>query len=108
MTPSLLSFYAGDFAADLPDSKLRHFHASLFHFFPTVDKTRVTAELKGLERATPRNPTTPFTWKILICFVVFVRAMVGWGPAVGMLVAAFAVKQKVRIFAGDRHFPLTY
>ena len=82
-----LAYYAGEYAVTLENSKVRGFHAGLQHFWPFLDKSRVTAELKGVEKCTPKVPTTPMTFLLATAFASYVRRTVGMPQAVGILVA---------------------
>ena len=47
---NVLAFVAGQHAITLPNKDVRIFHAAFSFFFGFVDKARVTAELKGVEK----------------------------------------------------------
>merc|ERR1711907_547081 len=46
LTDDKLAYIAGVHACAISDTDLRNFHAGFKFFFPWIDKTRVTAELK--------------------------------------------------------------
>lgn len=81
-----LAFQAGEYSQNLRDCDVRVFHSGFSHFFPFVDRARITAELKGVEKCTPKNPTTPFTWKMMISLSYFARQTLGLPQAVGVIV----------------------
>ena len=82
-----LAFFAGEYAIDLEDSQLRPFHASFQYFWPFIDKSRITCELKGLEKTANKVPTTPITYSLTTSMARWLWKRYGLGPAVGVLVA---------------------
>ena len=86
-----LSFLMGQFAMELDDHKVRAFHASVKFFMPFCNPSRVTAELKGIEKSHVTVPTTPFTVKLVIALSFFARQHYGIQCAVGVLVAFFGL-----------------
>ena len=97
LTSNNLAFMAGEFAVSLQDSKIRGFHAGLNHFFPFLDHTRVTAELKGIEKSTPSSPTTPFTLQMLVAFAYFVRMTFGMPQMTGILCAFDGLMRSIEL-----------
>ena len=53
------------------------------HFFPFVGKTRISADLKGLERTHDRKPRTPVTRKIARAFAYFLWRETSFAEATG-------------------------
>ena len=86
LTDDKLAYIAGVHACAISDTDLRNFHAGFKFFFPWIDKTRVTAELKGLERERSPVPRNPFTACLLLALAFFTRQYYGLPQAVGMCV----------------------
>ena len=92
LTAELLAYAAGEYCAvRLADGQVRPFHAALKFFFPSIDRSRVTAELKGVEKSTTRNPTTPLTMPMLVALAMFTRQRKGLAAAVGIIVGFFGL-----------------
>ena len=92
-----LAFFAGEFSQDLRDGDVRVFHSSFVHFFPMIDRSRITAELKGVERCTVKTPTTPFTYKMMISLAYYARQTLGLPQAVGIIVGFSTLLRSVEI-----------
>ena len=97
--PDDLAFFAGEYTVLLENSKVRVFHASFQYFWPFIEKSRVTAELKGLEKSTNRNPTTPITFRLLTTLAWFVSRHAGLAPAVGVILAFGALLRTKELLA---------
>ena len=94
LTPDELSYQAGIHSVGLNDSKVRIFHASLGYFFPFINRTRVTAELKGLEKLRPSTPASPLTVPLLIALSAFCSWTYGFAQAVGVVVGFFGLLRR--------------
>ena len=82
---------AAHYTEQLPDGDVRPFHASFGFFFSWCDRSRLTAELKGIEKTTTTNPTTPMTYAMVIALAVYARATLGLPQAVGVVVGFFGL-----------------
>ena len=71
LTAELLAYAAGEFASTrLADGQIRPLHSGIKFFFPFIDRSRITAELKGVEKSTTRIPTTPLTFPMLVALAI--------------------------------------
>ena len=111
-----LAYFAGEYATTLSNQKIRSFHAGFQYFWPFIDKSRVTAELKGLEKCVPRVPTTPITFNLMCTLAWFVKVNYGMPQAVGIIVCFGALLRsaelvKVRVcdvIFREKHIVRTY
>ena len=74
----------GMFLPEVPDSKLRILSGGMKHFFPFVGKTRISADLKGLERINERRPRTPASRRISRAFTRFVWEQTSFSEGTGV------------------------
>ena len=74
----------GMFLPEVPDSKLRILSGGMKHFFPFVGKTRISADLKGLERINERRPRTPASRRISRGFTRFVWEQTSFSEGTGV------------------------
>ena len=88
---------AANHAYTLPDGEVRGFHASFGFFFPWCDRSRLTAELKGIEKCSPSTPTTPMTYAMVIAMAVYARATLGLPQAVGVVIGFFGLLRSAEI-----------
>ena len=91
ITVDELGYQAGIHSVSLNDSKVRIFHASLGYFLPFINRTRVTAELKGLEKLRPSTPASPLTFPLLIALSAFCSWTYGFAQAVGVVIGFFGL-----------------
>ena len=97
LSRDVLSFLAGEYAVFLSNTEVRPFHAGLNFFMPFLDRSRVTAELKGLERMVPTVPTTPFTYELVISLAIYALGTLGPEQAVGVIVGFFGLLRSAEI-----------
>ena len=88
---------AANHAYTLQDGEVRSFHASFGFFFPWCDRSRLTAELKGIEKCSPSTPTTPMTYAMVIAMAVYARATLGLPQAVGVVIGFFGLLRSAEI-----------
>ena len=86
LNDQLLAYLAGQHAVELPNSEVRVFSATMKFFLPFCPKERISAELKGVEKSTPKTPTTPLTLPILIALAFYVKVKCGVAQACGIIV----------------------
>ena len=82
---------AAHYTEQLPDGDVRPFHSAFGFFFSWCDRTRLTAELKGVEKESKSTPTTPMTYAMVIALAVYARATLGLPQAVGVVVGFFGL-----------------
>ena len=97
LTNENLSYMAGQHAVSLRSTDVRAFHSGFKFFFPFLDHTRVTAELKGIEKIEPSLPTVPLTLPILVCLVMWTWTKYGLARAVGLIVGFFGLLRSAEI-----------
>ena len=85
LNEQLVGYLAGQHAIGLGNSDVRTFSATVRFFIPYCPKDRISAELKGVEKSTPRTPTTPLTLPVLIALACFVAVRCGLAQACGMI-----------------------
>ena len=74
----------GMFLPEVPDSQLRMLSGGMRHFFPFVGKTRISADLKGLEKTNERRPRTPASRRISRGFTRFVWEETSFSESTGV------------------------
>ena len=74
----------GMFLPDVPDSQLRMLSGGMRHFFPFVGKTRISADLKGMEKQNERRPRTPASRRLSRGFTRFVWEQTSFSQGTGV------------------------
>ena len=74
----------GMFLPDVPDSQLRMLSGGMRHFFPFVGKTRISADLKGMEKQNERRPRTPASRRLSRGFTRFVWEQTSFSEGTGV------------------------
>ena len=87
----MIGYLAGEHCQELSTSDVRCFTSAVKFFMPWVPRERITAELRGVEIATPTTPTTPITLPIMIALAVFASVKLGAEFGCGIVVAFFGL-----------------
>ena len=82
----------GLFLPEVRDAHLRLLSGGMKHFFPFVGKTRISADLKGLEKTNERRPRTPASKRISRGFTRFVWGEASFAEATGVQTMFDAIK----------------
>ena len=94
----------GLFLPEVRDADLRMLSGGMKHFFPFVGKTRISADLKGLEKTNERRPRTPASKRISRGFTRFVWEETSFAEATGvqtMFDAKLRICEAIKIRAID-------
>ena len=87
----LLGYFAGQHCQDLSSSDVRCFTSAVKFFLPWTPRDRITAELRGVEKATPTTPTTPITLPIMVALAVFAAVKLGAEYGCAIVVGFFGL-----------------
>ena len=100
----------GMFLPDVPDSQLRMLSGGMRHFFPFVGKTRISADLKGMEKQNERRPRTPASRRLSRGFTRFVWEQTSFSEGTGvqtMFDAKLRTCEALKVKASDIIFGTT-
>ena len=107
----MLEGAVGEFLPRVRDTDLRMLSGRMKHFFPFVGKSRISADLKGLERTHERRPRTPASRRIARALAHFLWSKLSYAQATGVITMfegklrtceALKVKAADVIFASER------
>ena len=76
----------GLFLPSVRDQDLRMLSGGLRHYFPFVGKTRISADLKGLEKTNERRPRVPASKKLSRAFTHYMWGELSFAEATGVQV----------------------
>ena len=76
----------GLFLPSVRDQDLRMFSGGLRHYFPFIGKTRISADLKGLEKRNERRPRVPASEKLSRAFTQYMWGELSFAEATGVQV----------------------